>query len=55
MGNFSSKKFIVIMTSLVGSFILAFLGKLSPELAGIITVCVSVYNYIQGRIDEGNK
>jgi len=52
VNNYNSKKFIVIMISLIGSFILAFFGKMSPELAGIITVCVSVYNYVQGRIDE---
>lgn len=55
MGNYNSKKFTVIMSALLGSFILSCLGKMSPELAGIVTVCVSVYNYVQGRIDEGTK
>ena len=49
------KKFIVIILALTFSFTLSMTGKMSPEWAGIVAVCVSVYQYVQARIDENKN
>lgn len=56
MQKFQSTKFIIVVYGMTGSFILAGFGKMTPEIAGVITVCVGAYNiangYISGKYAE---
>ena len=54
MSRLWSKKFIVVMTTLLAGFILAFAGKLSADFAMITSICVGAYMAAQGAVDYKN-
>lgn len=52
MTKFTSRKFIVTMSALVGSILLAYLGKMDGNTAIVLGACVGAYNYANAKIEE---
>jgi len=54
VSRLGSKKFLVVMTTLVFGFILSLLGKLTADFAMIVSIGVGAYMAAQGAVDFKN-
>jgi len=50
--KYGSRKFIITLIALIGSFIISAIGKMTPELAGVVTVSIMAYNIVNGYISK---
>jgi len=48
--KFTSRKFIVTMTGMTLAGVLAAIGKMSGDMAGVIVVAIGAYNYSNSYI-----
>lgn len=62
VSKFMSRKFSITVLGMVGTFILAGFGKMSPDVAGVVAIGIGAYNitngYISGKyadIDKGKE
>lgn len=55
MSKYASRKFLVTLLSIVGTVALAYYGKMTGDVALVLTGGIASYNYAQGKIDNNNQ
>jgi hypothetical protein len=53
--KFKSRKFIVTMFGVTGTFVLAYFGKMTGDVAMVVAAGLAMYNYSQGKVDEAKE
>ena len=52
--KYSSRKFIVTMTGILGSFVMAYLGKMTPDVAIVVGAGIGAYNWASAKVSNAN-
>jgi hypothetical protein len=54
--KFRSRKFLITLISILGTFMLAAFGKMTPDVATVLAIGVGAYNLANGYVTgKGNE